>query len=311
MLEVNRNNVDWKGYIPAISTPFLANGEIDFDGWETLLNWLVDEGMHGIVINGTTGEWFSQSYAEQKRLFETVVLHINGRIPVIAGCSGYTAKIVVENAKLAVEAGMSGIIVTPPPYIVLVPDEIVQFYEYISDNVDIPICVYNWPRGTNVDLTVETVKRLSQIERVVAIKNSTPNMDNFIETFYAVKDELRYFGFPMNEMGADLILNHGGDGTMGAGAVLGSDHPNFYNYLWRGDKETALKYGERDQFLFHSWFNSDFSAKFGSPQAIVKAALNLRGLPGGYPRAPLMPLNEPQIELVRNVLNQVEAKAVR
>jgi len=307
---MDRNSIDWKGYIPAISTPFLANGDIDFEGWGKLLNWLVDEGMHGLVINGTTGEWFSQSFEEQRQLFEEAARHVNGRIPIIAGCTAYTAKLVVENAKLAREAGLSGILVAPPPYSVPTSDELIEYYQYISDHVDMPMCVYNWPRGTNVDMTAETVVRLSRIDHVVAIKNSTGNFDNFVETFFAVKDDIRYFGFPMNEQGVKLILEHGGDGTMGAGAVLGKDHPNFYNYLWQGDVETALKYGKRDQFLFRSWFNQDFSAKYGSPQAIVKAALNLRGLPGGYTRAPILPLSEAQIEEVRKVLNQVESGAI-
>jgi len=249
---LNRNSVNWKGYIPAITTPFLENGEIDWEGWEKLLSWLIDEGMHGLVINGTTGEWFSQSVDEQKELFKRTAELVQGKIPVIAGCTAYTPGQVVDLAKTALDVGLSGILVAPSPYIVPNHEEIVEHYRFISDHVEIPICIYNWPRGTNVDLTTETVVELSKIKNVVAIKNSTPDMNNFISTFFAVKEEIRYFGFPMNELGVSLIVEHGGDGTMGAGAVLGADHPNFYNYLWNGDIETALKYGKRDQFLFNS-----------------------------------------------------------
>lgn len=84
---MDRNTVDWKGYIPAITTPFLENGEVDWEGWEELLHWLVDEGMHGLLVNGTTGEWFSQSVEEQKELFRTASKHVNNRIPVIVGCT--------------------------------------------------------------------------------------------------------------------------------------------------------------------------------------------------------------------------------
>lgn len=302
---MDRNTVSWKGYIPAITTPFLENGDLDWEGWEKLLTWLIDEGMHGITINGTTGEWFSQTVEEQKELFRKTVEIVDSRIPVIAGCTAYTSIQVVELAQAALEAGVSGVLVAPSPYIVLNDEELIAHYQFISDNVEIPICVYNWPRGTNVDLTTEVVVELSKIENVVAIKNSTPDMNNFINTFFAVKDRVRYFGFPMNELGANLILEHGGDGTMGAGAILGSDHPNFYNYLWKGDIETALKFGRRDQFLFKSWFNTDFSAKYGSPQAVLKTALNLKGLPGGYPRLPILPLSQEYVEKVKQVLAQV------
>lgn len=303
---MDKHSVNWKGYIPAISIPFKKNGDIDWNGWRTLLQWLIDEGMHGLVINGTTGEWFSQSLEDIEKVFQVAGEVVNGRIPIIGGCTAYTADLVVKQGKLAKQAGLDGILVAPPPYVVPTSDELVAYYEEISSRVDLPICIYNWPRGTNVEMDKELVLKLANVDKVVAIKNSTGNLQSFVSTFFAVKDKLRVFGFPMNEFGLTLIKNHDGDGMMGAGAVLGSDHPNFFNYLWKGDVDKALHYGRKDQFLFHSWFNEDFSAKYGSPQAIVKTALNLQGLPGGYPRAPILPLNAEQELKVKETLEQVE-----
>lgn len=304
--DLDKYSVDWKGYLPAVPTPFLQNGDVDWNGWKVFLNWLVDEGMHGLVINGTTGEWFSQTFEEKKKVFQTAAEEVKGRIPVIAGCTGYTATEVIELAEYAHEVGLDGILVAPPPYIVPTDDELVAFYQEVSDGVQLPICVYNWPRGSVVDMDKDLVLRLAEIDKIVAIKNSTSSLQNFISTFFAVKDKIRYFGFPMNELGISLIKDYGGDGTMGAGAVLGRVHPNFYNYLWEGDLEQALVCGRKDQFLFQSWFNQDFSAKYGSPQAIVKTALNLRGVPGGYPRSPILPLTAEQQEKVKETLEQVE-----
>ena len=303
---MDRHTVNWKGYIPAITTPFLKNGEIDWKGWRKLLNWLVDEGMHGVLVNGTTGEWFSQTVDEQKELFRAASKHVNKRIPVIAGCTAYTSKQVVDLAKTASEAELSGILVAPPPYVVPNEEEIYMYYKEISDQVDLPICIYNWPRGTNVDLSAELIVRLAKLDKVVAVKNSTPDFGHFIKTFYAVRDEIKYFGFPMNEIGYEYVKNLGGDGTMGAGAILGRVHPDFYNYLWVGNKEEALKNGRKDTFLFNQFFNPDFSAKFGSPQSITKAALNLRDVPGGYPRKPILPLTSQEKDLVRSILDEVE-----
>lgn len=306
MKDLDRNSVNWKGYLPAITTPFLENGEIDWAGWKNLLRWLVDEGMHGIVINGTTGEWFSQTVEETAELFRTAGEVICGEIPVIAGCTAYTPQQVVELAYLAETAGLDGILVAPPPYIVPTPKETIAYYQYISDNVNLPICVYNWPRGSVIDMDEQLVSKLADIDKIVAIKNSTSNLNQFISTFFAVKDKLRYFGFPMNELGISLIRDYGGDGLMGAGAVFGSVHPNFFNCLWENDIDGALRYGKIDQYLFKSWFNGDFSAKFGSPQAIVKAALNIRGLPGGYPRLPILPLTAEEENKVIKTVKTVE-----
>ncbi|MFC5449841.1 dihydrodipicolinate synthase family protein [Paenibacillus aestuarii] len=70
---MDRNDVNWKGYIPAITTPFDKEGNIDWKGWEHLLEWLLQEGVHGIVVNGTSGEWFSQTVEEQRDLLRRVI----------------------------------------------------------------------------------------------------------------------------------------------------------------------------------------------------------------------------------------------
>lgn len=299
---MDRRDVEWKGYIPAITTPFRQDGEIDWPGWHTLLEWMVAEGMHGIAVAGTTGEWFSLTPNERVELFRTAARQIRGRIPVLAGCSAFTPAEAIAYAQAAREFGLDGILLTPPPYVVPTDREIIAFYKAVSDAVPIPICVYNWPRGTNVDMSTEVILRLAEIEHVVAIKNSTGNFAAFLDAFFAVKDRLRYFGFPMNELGITLVLHHGGDGVMGSGAVLGRDHPNFFNTLWAGDLDAARRYGERDRRLFQDWINPDYSTRFGSPQSVMKAALNLRGLPGGYPRPPLLPLTEEEVQRVRETL---------
>lgn len=299
---MNRNDIDWKGYIPALTTPFSATGEFDRSAWQELCEWMVAERMHGIVVGGTTGEWFSMTMAERVEQFRLAAQQVRGRITVLGGCNAYTPAEAIALAREAKEAGLDGILLTPPPYVVPSPREILAFYQAVSDAVKIPIMVYNWPRGTNVDMNAELVQQLAKIETVVALKNSTGNFGNFVETLLAVKDEIRVFGFPFNETGIELLTKVGGDGTAGAGAILGHDQPDFFNYLWAGDVENALRVGARDRRLFKAWIRPDFSAPFGSPQAIFKAALNLQGLPGGHPRLPILPLTEPELASVQDVL---------
>jgi dihydrodipicolinate synthase/N-acetylneuraminate lyase len=114
----------------------------------------------------------------------------------------------------------------------------------------------------------------------------------------------------MNELGITLLEHHGADGTIGAGAVLGSDHPSFFDHVWAGDFDAARRCGARDRLLFEHWINPDYSPRFGSPQAIMKAALNLRGLPGGQPRPPLLPLTDEETERVAATLAELGLLAV-
>jgi dihydrodipicolinate synthase/N-acetylneuraminate lyase len=302
---VDRNTVDWRGYIPAITTPFDDDGAIDFDAWSDLCEWMVEQRMHGVVVAGTTGEWFSLLPDERKELFDAATRQIGRRITVIGGCNSYTPRESIEYAQAALDAGMDGILLTPPPYIRPNDKELAGFYAAVSDAVEIPICVYNWPRGTGIDIGVELALRLAEVENVVAMKNSTGDFGQFLQVFFAVRDRIRYFGFPANDVGMFLMQHAGGDGTIGAGAVLGSDHADFFNHLWAGDLEAARRCGNRDRMLFDHWIASDYSARFGSPQALMKAALNLQGLPGGHVRPPLLALTDEELDRVRLTLSEL------
>ena len=132
---MNRESVDWRGYIPAVTTPFTAGLELDRDGWRAQLDWLLAERMHGIAVAGTTGEWFSLTATERIELFRSAAGHVAGRMTVLAGCNAYTPGEVIGYARAALEAGCDGILLTPPPYIVPSRAEVVAWYRAVSDAV--------------------------------------------------------------------------------------------------------------------------------------------------------------------------------
>src|SRR5882724_1806112 len=187
---MDRNSVDWRGYIPAITTPFGKDRELDVRALGRLLEWLDGEGMHGLVVAGTTGEWFNLSPTERETLFSATGKQLKGKRTLIAGCNAFTASQVIANADLAKRCGFDGILVTPPPYIVPGEREILEFYREVSNGVSLPICVYNWPPGTNVDMSCELLERLADLDMVVAVKNSTDRPDRFIKAFFALKDRV-------------------------------------------------------------------------------------------------------------------------
>jgi dihydrodipicolinate synthase/N-acetylneuraminate lyase len=182
-------------------------------------------------------------------------------------------------------------------------DELLAFYARIAGEVPLPLCLYNWPRGTGVDMRPELVARLADLDTVVAIKNSTGSLEGFLRTFFLLGERLRIFGFGTDELAITLIREHGGDGTIGAGAVLGREHPAFYEAVWAGDLDEARRLGARDKAFFDFAYHPDFGPRFASAQGVLKTALNLRGLPGGYPRPPYLPLTGEQVERVRTFLD--------
>lgn len=303
---MNRNSINWRGYIPAITTPFTEKGELDLGLVDQHFAWLVREQMHGVIIAGTQGEWFSLSLTEKSSLFQRANALLKGKMILLAGCNGYNAGEVLKNVELAEQYGFDGILLTPPPYMMATEREIFEFYREVNQSVNLPICVYNWPPGTNIDMSLPLLRRLAELDKVAAIKNSTPDMRHFLEVFFALKDQVRVFGIPMNDLGISLVLQHGADGTMGAGAVLGKEQPDFYNAIWEGNFEEAKRLGERDATLMREWFNRDLTGKLGSSQAIFKEALNQQGLCGGYPRKPLLPLEQEGVDKIRSTLLRLE-----
>lgn len=307
---MDRHSVSWSGYIPAVTTPFDRDGRLDLDALGAQLDWLVTEQMDGIVLAGTTGEWFSLSASERATLFREGALAVDGRVPVLGGCNAYTPAEAIEHARAAEAAGLDGILLTPPPYVVPTEREILAFYRTVAAGSGMPMCVYNWPRGCIVDMGTELLGELAQIDSVVAIKNSTGNFAAFLRGLYALQDDVRYFGIPTSPLGADLAgLGHG-DGLMGAGGVLGRAHPEFWRAVAAGDRERAVELGRLDRILMERWFGADYGALFGNAQAIMKTALRLRGVPAGHVRAPLLELTADEVAIVADTLETLGIETV-
>ncbi|KAA1380706.1 dihydrodipicolinate synthase family protein [Aeromicrobium fastidiosum] len=307
---MDRHDISWTGYIPAITTPFDAAGALDLGALDAQLAWLVEQGMHGVILAGTTGEWFSMSEDERAALFQRGAETVAGEALVLGGCNAFTADEVIRHARAAEAAGLDGILVTPPPYVIPNRREILAFYSDVSAGTSLPICVYNWPRGCTVDLDVDLLEEIAGLDQVVAIKNSTGDMRSFLSGLYRLGDRVRYFGVPTSELGADLVTLGHGDGLMGSGGVLGADHPDFWRALAAGDRERALRLGQRDRVIMERWFNPDYGSTFGSAQAIMKTALRLQGVPAGYVRRPLLELTSDEVGLVESTLHDLGIETV-
>lgn len=226
-------------------------------------------------------------------------------LTVIGACNAFTTAEAIAHARAAETAGLDGILLTPPPYVVPNRAEIVQFYRRVSDATDIPMTVYNWPRGCVVDMDPDLLDELADIENVVAIKNSTGDFAGFLDAMYRVEGRVRYFGLPTSALGVDLALLGHSDGLMGSGGVLGADHPDFWRAIAEGDRARAIQLGARDRVIMQAWFRPDYGVQFGNQQAIMKTALRLRGVPAGFVRDPLLELSGPEVQRIADTLHSL------
>jgi dihydrodipicolinate synthase/N-acetylneuraminate lyase len=273
---MDRHDVDWWGYWPAAPTPFDALGRIDLVAWRSLLELYIEHGVHGVLVNGSSGEWFSQTRAEREILVEVAVEAVAGRIPLVVGVTAFTAGEAAELALHAASVGADGVLATPPPYVHPSPAEILAFYGEVSSATALPFMVYNWPRGVSVDIAAHPalVAELADLDQVVAIKDSTGNWLRMLSTVEQVSGRVRVFGSFLHRRGLAVLLGLGGDGNIDGGGVGAPFAVPFY---------VALS---------QSLIRADYSGRYASPVSQLKAVMKLLGQPGGEVRPPLLPLTD-------------------
>jgi 4-hydroxy-tetrahydrodipicolinate synthase len=273
----------FEGINVPIITPFNKDESIDYDGLRRNLDFLIESGVHGIVTGGSSGEFFMLSDDERLLLHEKVLEHVNGRIPVYAGTGGNTVRDALRFTRHAKDFGAQGALVIPPYFIPPVTDEIKIYYQEITEAVDLPICIYNLPDRAGVNLA-PIAETLSQLPNVLAWKESTANLMQMAEVIRASNGRLKVL------MGHDLLALPAL--VMGAKGVL-SPMPNLFGKrfveIYTLFKAGNIGEARKRQYELYR-FRSNY--KFGTFPWVLKEAMNLAGLCGGYPRRPLQSLKK-------------------
>lgn len=160
-----------QGTYTALVTPF-KNGEIDFQAYEKIIEWQIENGVNGLVTCGSTGESITLSFQEQSDLMKFAVGVVKGRVPVIGGVGAVATKQAIQAGKSAIEAGVDALLVLVPYYIKPTQEQIYQFYHDISSALNFSIILYNNPGRCGVSMSVDTVVRLSKNRNFIGIKEA-------------------------------------------------------------------------------------------------------------------------------------------
>lgn len=294
---MNRDDVDWAGYWPASPTPFTKDGALNEQALRELMELYVSNGVHGVLLNGSTGEWFSQSPEERRRVAEVGTEAVSGRVPVIIGVTAYTAAEASALACHAESAGADGVLATPPPYVHPSRREILEFYKRVSESTDLPFMAYNWPRGVSVDMAAAPglMSEIADLPQVAAIKDSTGDWNSMVATVEEVSHRVRVFGSFVHRKGLAVLLGLGGDGAIDGGGIGAPFAVPFFEAVQAGDADLARFWIEKYQAISGRLIHSDYSGVFGSPISQLKAAMSLLDQPGGHVRGPLLPAEDPAV----------------
>ncbi len=295
---MDRNDVTWHGCLAVLVTPFTADGKIDQQAWKQLVEMVVQDGAHGIITCGSSGEFYVMEPEEQRLMYRLTVEQVRHRVPVIAGTSGISAEDVVRLGQYAADCGVDGTMILPPYYAMPNEREIIAFFQEISDRVPLPILLYNGTRRTGVNLVPRIVARLADIPHVVAIKDSSKDFLQVCDLIHKVGDRVRIFTGFETMLLATVAM--GGDGAVAmAPQAMGRIPMACYEAAVRGDLVTARAL-QRKITRFYDVFT------IGNFYSGLKEAVNQAGRPGGYPRKPLLPLTDAEKAQIRTIMQELD-----
>ena len=280
--------------LTAMVTPFDQNGEIDYNATRTLVNHLIANGTDGIVVSGTTGESPTLTTEEKVALFKFVVETVDGRVPVIAGTGSYNTRESISLTKLAERSGVNGIMLVAPYYNKPSQEGLYQHFKAIAESTKLPIILYNIPSRSVVNMSVDTIVRLSEIPNIVTLKDASGNLDAMSQIIERTSDD---FSLYSGDDGLTLpVLSIGGVGVISvASHIIGNEMQAMMNDFKNGKLQEAAQ--------AHRKLLPVIKALFAAPSpAPVKAALNLNGVLVGGLRLPMIPLNAEEEQVLNQAL---------
>lgn len=199
------------GYISAVPTPF-SGGALDESAFSSFCKWQVEEGIAGLVVNGTTGEAPTLSDSEQARTIVLACAAARGRVPVIAGVGSNDTAHAVALARQAERAGASGLLAVTPYYNRPSQEGLYRHFKAIHDACDLPIILYDVPARTGVSISRRTVEKLAALPRIVGLKDATGNPDRVLRFRRALGERFRLFSG--DDATACEFMELGGDGCI-------------------------------------------------------------------------------------------------
>ncbi|MCT4333747.1 4-hydroxy-tetrahydrodipicolinate synthase [Paracoccus sp. YLB-12] len=280
----------FKGSLPALVTPFTADGELDMDTLKKLVEWHIDQGSHGLVPVGTTGESPTLTHEEHRIVVEEVVRLSAGRVPVIAGAGSNSTREGIGLIRHAQEVGADAALVVTPYYNKPTQAGLIAHYTALAEAVDLPIIIYNIPGRSVIDMLPETMGVLSHLPQIIGVKDATGRLERVSQQRITCgADFVQLSGEDATALGFNA---HGGVGCISVTAnVAPKLCAEFQEATLRGDYAAALEYQDRLMPLHH--------AIFVEPGLVgAKYAMSRLGLCDDRVRLPLVPLTDPTRRLI-------------
>lgn len=280
----------FRGSAPALVTPF-KDGSVDKDAFKRLLDFQLAGGSDALVVCGTTGEPSTMSLTEQRNLVELTVEHVAGDVPVIAGCGGNNTQGVVNAAQALEALGVDGLLAVTPYYNKTTQSGLLAHYRAVAESTSLPIIVYNVPSRTGMNIEPRTLAELAADPQFCALKEASGNLGQIMECFRLSPPTMSIMSG--NDDQVYPLLAMGGTGVISVAAnILPREMHDMTAAYFEGDAERSREL----QLQLLPLISALFSEVNPIP---VKSALAMMEMIEDELRLPLVPLSEPNREVLR------------
>ena len=284
-----------RGIIPPLVTPMTPDEEVDLPRLRQLIDHLIASGVHGIFVLGTTGECYALDATEKQKIVAATVAHVNKRVPVFAGTGAETTREAIHHTLMAEREGVDGVSVITPYFIMPNQSEIADHYRRIAERTSLPVILYSNPVTCGgLKIEPDTVAKLAQVKNIVAIKDSSGDLQGLIETVRLVPAEFSVL------QGRDTLiapaLMFGACGAIPASSNIAPKLAvEIYESFMKGDLARTKAAQERLGPV-------RLALMIGTAPGVVKQAMALIGWDVGPSRSPIAPLPADKRQKLKEIL---------
>ena len=283
------------GSIPALITPF-HKSEVDYDSFQKIIEWSIEQGSHGFVPCGTTGESPTLSHDEHKEVVEACIKIVDKRIPVIAGTGSNNTIEAIEFTQHAEKLSADAALVVTPYYNKPTQEGLYLHYKKIAEKTKLPIIIYNIPGRSIVDMSIETMLKLSKINNIVGVKDATNDLFRPLLTRTKIKKDFCYLS---GEDGTALAyLAQGGNGCISVTANIAPKLCSELHNHWKNKEiDKALQINFKLAKIHHALF-------IESSPGPVKYAAELLNLCSAETRLPIAPIQDSTKLIIKQCMTE-------
>jgi len=306
-MESSNLRMPLRGIIPPMVTPLVDKDQLDIEGLERLINHILEGGVHGLFVLGTTGEAPSLSYRLRRELIQRSCREVGGRVPVLVGITDTSFAESVHIARLAADAGAAAVVLAPPYYFPAGQPELLEYLMHLTPQLPLPLFLYNMPSHTKLFFEPETVRKAADIPSIVGLKDSSGNMIYFhqLRLLFEDRQEFSLLVGP-EELLAETLLLGGHGGVSGGANMFPELYVSLYNAAIEKDLEKVLALHRKVMRIRSTIYSV---GKYGSSVIKgIKCVLSCMGICSDFMAEPFHRFRDQERARIEKYLQELELR---